>query len=271
MKINYTLHVALASATLFSACLFQSKDENMASARFEFKGSATAALAKSSVGSGLVIGDTTGLRVTLTEALVHIKKIRLGADSDDDTCDSSGLPKDVDSSKSSGKDCLDKSDHSVKSGPFIVNLISGAVTPDIGTISIPAGTYNRVKIHIHHAEGKDTGTTPMGGQTLVAKGTYSMMGGQEMPITLSLRFNEVIHIRSAVGMDLDADKVHTLLMGINLGQWMSNLNFKGCLSTLDASQGGAIILNEDSSFGKCLDAEHVLKDNFRASFKIHKK
>ena len=269
MKINYPLHVALASATLFSPCLFQSKDENMASARLEFKGSATAALAKSSVGPGLVIGDTTGLRITLNEALVHIKKIRLGADSDDDTCDSGGLPKDGDSSKSSGKDCDDESDHSVKSGPFIVDLISGAVTPDIGTISIPAGTYNRVKIHIHHAEGKDNGATSLAGQTLVAKGTYSIKGGEEMPITLSLRFNEVIQIRSAAGMELNADMVHTMLMGINLGQWMNNLNFQGCLSNLSA--GGAIILNEDSAFGKCLDAEHVLKNNIRASFKVHRK
>jgi hypothetical protein len=268
MKINHTLNVALASATLFSGCLFQSKDENMASARFEFKGSASAALAKSSAGPGLVIGDTTGVRVTLTEALLHIKKIRLGADSEGDTCEADGLPKDGDSTKV-GKDCVDKSDNTVKGGPFIVDMISGAVTPDIGTMEIPAGTYNRVKIHIHHAEGNDTGETALGGQTLIAKGTYSVKGGEEMPITLSLRFNEVLHIRSAAGMELDADKVHTLLMGINVGGWMNNLDFSACLSNLSA--GGAVILNEDSAFGKCLDAEHVLKDNVRASFKVHKK
>lgn len=259
MKTNYTLPLTLASAALFSACLFEGKDESKASARFEFNASASTALAKSSAAGDLVIGDTTGIRITLNEALLNIKKIHLGEDSDDDTCGK-------DSAK---EDCVDKSDKSVKEGPFIVNLLTGATTPEIGTMTFPAGTYNRVKIHIHQPDGKDIG--PMNDQTFLAKGTYSNKGGVEKPFTLSLKFNEVIHIRSAAGMILDGDAVHTILVGLNAGVWLSNLDLKGCLSTLDVTAGGAMVISEDSQFGKCLDAEHVLKGNFRGSFKIKKK
>ena len=263
MKIKHTLYLTLASATGFFGCLFQAKDESTASARFEVKAAASTALAKSSAAGDLILGDTTGVRVTLNEALLNIKKIHLGMDSDGDTCD-----KAKDTSKAK-EDCVDKSDNTVKGGPFIVNLLTGATTPEIGTLTVPAGTYNRVKIHIHQPDGKDAG--PMMDQTFLAKGTYSSMGGAEMPFTLSLKFNEVIQIKSAAGIYLDADVVNTVLVGLNAGVWLANLDLKKCLSTLDVSAGGAIVVTEDSPFGKCLDAEHVLKGNFRGSFKINKK
>lgn len=269
MKTNYTLHLTLASGILLSGCLFQGKDESMASARFEIKTAASSALAKGSAAGDLVLGDSTGVRITLNEALLNIKKIHLGEDSKEDTC-GDGLPKLGDSTKSKDdEDCVDKSDKTFKGGPYIVNLLTGVSTPDIGTIAVPAGSYNRVKIHIHQPDGKDAGL--MQDQTFLAKGTYSNMGGVEMPFTLSLKFNEVIHIRSTAGMDLDAEALNTILVGLNAGTWLANLNLKGCLSTLDMSAGGAIVVTEDSPFGKCLDAEHVLKDNFRGSFKINKK
>ncbi|MDB5104673.1 MAG: hypothetical protein JWP91_2362, partial [Fibrobacteres bacterium] len=265
MKNAMPLYAVLASATLFSACLFQSKDENTASAKFEFKAVSSAALAKTSAGETLVIGDTSGVRLTFTEALIHIKKIQLKSESDDDKCDDSGSKVE----DPADKDCDGGSEATVNGGPYILNLLTGASTPDIGTLTFPAGVYDRVKIHIHHAEGKDTSSTSLGGNTLMAKGTYSSAGGEEKPFTMALRFNEIIQIRNPAGMNLDADALHTIIVGLNAGQWLRNLNVAGCLKSLGAN--GAVILNEDSDMGKCLDAEHIIKDNFRTSFKVHKK
>lgn len=269
MNTKLNLSLTLATGLLFTGCLFQAKDESMASARFEFKTGASAALAKGSAAGDLVIGDTTGIRITLNEALLNIKKIHLGDDSDDDTCgDGSGKSGDTAKSKDDD-DCVDKSDNTVKGGPYIVNLLTGVSTPDIGTLAVPAGNYNRVKIHIHQTDGKDSGA--MQDQTFLAKGTYSNKGGAEKPFTLTLKFNEVIHIRNSDGMDLDAEKLNTIVVGLNAGAWFAGLDLAKCLSTLDGSAGGAILVTEDSPFGKCLDADNVLKAKFRASFKVAKK
>jgi hypothetical protein len=268
MKNAITLYTVLASATLFSACLFQSKEDNSASARFEFKAAGSAALAKTA-SEPLVIGDTSGVRVTFSEALIHIKKIQLKHETNDDACDDSGskaLPKEGDPLSNDDKDCNGGSEATLNGGPYVLDLLTGASSPDIGTLTFPAGTYDRVKVHLHSADGNDT---TLGGYTLVAKGTYSVAGGEDKPFSLALRFNEIIQIRNPAGMELDADALHTILIGLNAGQWLRNLDIKGCLSTLGAD--GAIIVNEDSEMGKCLDAEHLIKDNFRTSFKVRKK
>lgn len=268
MKNAITVYTVLASATLFSACLFQGKEDNSASARFQFKAESSAALAKSAA-EPIVIGDTSGIRVTFSEALLHIKKIHLKHDSDNDGCEDSGskaLPTADGIPSADDKDCDGGSEATVKGGPYVLDLLTGVSTPDIGILTFPAGVYDRVKIHLHSADGNDT---TLGGYTLVAKGTYSLEGGAEKPFNLALRFNEVIQIRNPAGMNLDADAVHTILIGLNAGQWLRNLNVKGCVSAIGA--GGEIIVNEDSAMGKCLDAEHAIKDNFRTSLKVDKK
>jgi hypothetical protein len=266
MKNAKPLFAALASATLFSACLFQDDPEPRASARFEFKAAASSALAKGSASEGFVISDSSGVRVTLTEALIHIKKIQLKAVSGNDSCDSSGSM--VLDGEKNEKGCEDGAEATVQGGPYLLDLLTGASTPDIGTLTFPVGEYDRVKIHIHHAEGNDSSATSLGGNTLSVKGTYSLEGGAEMPFALALRFNEIIQIRNAAGMKLDETALHTILVGLNAGDWLSGLDIKGCLASMSA--GGAAVVNEDSDLGKCLDAEHRIKDNFRTSFKVQK-
>lgn len=274
MKKSILLTLTAASASLFTACLFENNSDSraMATARFEMKASALATpLAKASATSGLVIGDSSGLKIELSEARVLVSRIKLESEDDDRDCDSSAgaLRKDGDSSETEIEDeddgdCEDESEFSVR-GPFVIDLLTGTSTPDLGSITVPAGTYRKLKIELHH--GGENDSNGLRDSTLTAKGTVTLPDGAAIPFSLALRLNENISIRNAAGITLDGSTVNTILVGLAAGDWFKGLDLSRCLGTLDsASLAGGITVTEDSPIGKCLDAEHFLKDNIRESF-----
>lgn len=274
MKKSILLTLTAVSASLFTACLFENNPDSraMATARFEMKASTVASpLAKASASSGLIIGDSSGLQIELSEARVLVSRIKLESEDDDRDCDSSAavLKKDGDSSETEIEDehdgdCGDESEFSVR-GPFVIDLLTGTSTPDLGSITVPAGTYRKLKIELHH--GGENDSNGLHDSTLTAKGTLTLPDGAVVPFSLAVRLNENISIRNAAGITLDGSTVNTILVGLAAGDWFKGLDLTSCLGSLDsASLAGGIAVTEDSPIGKCLDAEHFLKDNIRKSF-----
>jgi hypothetical protein len=178
------------------------------------------------------------------------------------------LHKDGDSLEVETQECDEGQEFSVK-GPFIVDLLNGTTSPEMAPLTVPAGTYTRIKLRLDHGNVGDTAM--LDGNTLVAKGTLSRPDGSSEPFSMNLRLHEDLRIRSRAGIVLDGSSIQTILVALHAGDWLANLNVAGCLGADSSTSGQGITVSESSAIGKCLDAEHILKGNFRKSCEADEK
>lgn len=274
MKNATLLGLTAATATLFTACLFSGETNNpsRASVGLEIKASASTSAGALAKASGLILGDTAGVHVDLSDAKLVVSRIKLESETGGGSCDSSGhaLKKEGEPGDTSGRgtevenekerECEDESGLALK-GPFVIDLLTGASSPDLGTLSVPAGTYNEVKIEMHHGQNDST----LGGRTLVAHGTLTLADGSTKPFSIALTLDENLKIKSDSGLNLSAGALQTVAVKLMAGDWLKGLDLAGCMGSVDPA-AASIDITEDSQMGKCLDAEHRIKDNFRSSF-----
>lgn len=268
---------------LLAGCLLGqdgSKSAPSARARFDFQAIAPAALAKAAVGdSSLTISDSSGIAFRVTEARVLVEKVKL-VSGDDDSCEGdermavlpdSGEDDDVGEGSEDTSGC-DETESMLK-GPFVVDLLTGTSTPAMGDLSIPAGTYRKVKIHLGHARKEDAildSTDSLMGRTLLVRGTYAAPGQVEKPFTLALKFDEELEMENLAGMRLDAATLNSILVSVRIDRWLSDMDVGGCLAKpeMAASLAGGAVISEDSELGRCLDVEKTVKEAFRGSFEV---
>jgi hypothetical protein len=275
MKNATLLGLTAASATLFTACLFSGEagnDRGRASVNLEFKTSASTSAGALAKSAGLILGDTAGVHVDLSDAKLVLSRIKLESESGMGGCDTNGAPTalkkegepedsshETETENEKERECEDENELALK-GPFVIDLLTGASTPDLGTLNVPAGLYDKVKLEMHHGQNDTT----LGGRTLVAHGTLTA-GAVSKPFSLALTLNENLRIKSDSGLTLDAGSLNTVAVKLMAGDWLKGLDLAACVGMID-STAATIEITEDSPVGKCLDAEHRIKDNFRASF-----
>lgn len=263
---------------LLAGCMLGQEDSTSApraKARFDFQAVTTAALAKAAAGDTVIaISDTTGIVFKVAEARLLVEKVKL-VSGDDDSCEADEAPAaladtgDGDDGSGDTSGC-DETEHMLR-GPFVVDLLTGASTPAMGDLSVPAGTYHKVKIHLAHAQKEDLDSAdPLMERTLYVKGTYAVPGQAEQPFTLALKFDEELEMEDLAGMRLDASTLNSILVSIRIDRWLSDMDVGECLAKPEvaASLAGGAAITEDSELGRCLDIEKTVKENFRASFEV---
>lgn len=289
MKNATLLGLTAATASLFTACLFsgETKEASRASVRMEIKASASVTGVSLAKASGLILGDTAGVHLDLSDAKLVVSRIKLESETGEGSCDSSGtaLKKEGEPGDVSGREaeneikteteteienekereCEDRNELALK-GPFVIDLLTGTSSPDLGTLSVPAGVYDRVKIELHHGQNDST----LEGRTLVAHGALILADGSSRPFSLSLTLDENLRIKTPAGLALDAGSFNTVAVKLLAGDWLMGLDVGACLGSIDPA-ADSIEITEDSPVGKCLDAEHRIKDNFRSSFHADEK
>ena len=280
MKTLHSIPTTLAAAALVAGCVFNDADsEAGAKVRFDVRATAAALAKTASPEPGLVVSDSLGLDFTVTEARAFIGKVKLiGRDCGDAPLSQEAPAEsgegDAGGSESGDGDCGDAGN--VLTGPFMVDLLTGASTPAMGELEVPAGTYRKVKIHLDHAQAGDAivdSADPLMGHTLYVKGTYMPPGGETpADFSLMLKFNEEVEMQSLAGMRLDAETLSSLLVTLKVGDWLAGSDVASCLGDPDVagSLANGAVITESSPLGACLDAEKVIKRNIRASFAVEK-
>ncbi len=276
MKHPSLLPLAATAATLFTACLFSGPADHPseASVRLEIKASAgtLAGLAKT---SGLGLDAGVGVGIDLHEAWLSVDRIKIETAHADGICDTvvrplkkEGKPGDDDSGHGESETEIECEDSEVEfafRGPFVIDLMTGVSTPDLGGLVLPPGNYHHVKFEMRD---RHDGSFP-DGRTLMARGNLTLPDGSVRPFSLSLGLNENLKIRSDSGLRLDGGSVQTVAVRLLAGDWLKGLDLASCLG--EGSASDTIEITEDSPIGKCLDAEHLIKENFRDSFRASKK
>lgn len=283
MKKQTTLVVGALISGLCTACLFQTPESgkgdsaDKAMARFQMRiAPQPTGLAKSTMEVDLFsMSDLSGLKFTVKEARINVKKIKLETGEFEGAgCSPAIAASDEPEGDASGSDldCPEEEELTLR-GPFVVDLLTGLSQPSLDTLSVPARAYKEVEIKLDDARDEDgiaENQDDLIGNTLLVKGTFGLPGQVERPFVMALNFDAEIEIESAGGLALDAAGLSNILISLKLEQWLANLDLQGCLLKPDMEQGPGreIMLSEESSLGKCLDIESTVKENIKRSFEV---
>lgn len=188
-----------------------------------------------------------------------------GVDSSDDAADDKGVDSSDDVADDKGDDMSDddsatgNGDKITIRGPFIIDLVDGSSTPSIADIKVPAGHYRRVDVRFSNdGHGKLGANDPLNGNTFVADGTFTPNGGEAMPFSVALDFNEEARFESKAGFDISAQAASDVLLKLDISSWFSALPVSEC------AESGAIAIDEKSS----CHFEQDLKDAIKSSGRL---
>jgi hypothetical protein len=149
-------------------------------------------------------------------------------------------------------------------GPFVFDLLTGASTPDLGTLTVPSGIYREVEVDLHEAEAEDgllSAGDPLIGNTLHVEGTYTGVDGSSQPFSMALDFDEEIEIESPGGVQVLEGDVEPIATQLDVSMWFAGVDLSAC-----AASGSVDI--DDSESSACDNLEETIKENIKNSFEF---
>lgn len=118
-------------------------------------------------------------------------------------------------------------------GPWVVDLVTGAFDPPLGTLVLPAGAYARIEATMRPGD-PDDGLVAVGsvldGATFFVSGTV-LIARDTRHYTLTLDFNEKAKFAADTALTLDAASDIALLLDVRT--WFSELPLAACISAGD--------------------------------------
>ncbi|WP_375769301.1 DUF4382 domain-containing protein [Archangium gephyra] len=208
--------------------------------------------------------SSEGLTFTLTEALIHLKDIRLDLPQGTKCADVRGL---LSGATCQGGESGSGSGTVVVPGPIVVDLMTGATQPDLSGLRLPAGTYKRIDFRLEEAEAGEVATGPLVGYSLLARATFTRDGADNI-LDLKLKFSEDARFQSATGVTVDADD--ELLALLKPQAWLEGLPVASCLQSGDLQLSSNVLYLDERAQGACGDAETLVKNNIKNSGDLRK-
>ena len=141
-------------------------------------------------------------------------------------------------------------------GPFILDLISNSVTPELQSIELESGAYNDVKIKIAKLDTeKFKGKTPNPGvekNSIFLSGTFTSSGGQVRPFKMVLPLDEEFSLSTSRSKETATEVTGVtsqVIMAFRLSKWFDFTNSKLNEKKLDFSSitGTTIDISENSA------------------------
>lgn len=210
--------------------------------------------------------DFEGTVYSLTSARVSVDQIELqlpdgvGCDDVEDqlvdpvSCDE-GVP-------------VVEADELVIDGPFVIDLVDGSTTPDLGDIRIPALSYEEVDVEVRElAEDDDVldSDDVLIDNTIVAVADFEFDNSKRQ---LDMRFGFDGEATGGDDVDFALERDDTLVVQFDVALWLRNTPVTTCLEQGDLkAQDGRVILDEDAS-GACDGVEGQFEDNWEDSIEV---
>jgi len=205
--------------------------------------------------------SSDGVSLLLTQARIHLRDIRLDLPQGTSCEDVAGL--------SAGIECKgsDSSNTLVIAGPIVADLMTGATTPDLSTVVIPAGTYKRIDFRLDEARsGEVAANEPLIGYSMLVGANFVDMAGKTLD--MRLKFSEDARFESAAGVTVpEGGQLITLL---NPAVWLEGLPLGACLQKGDVAFTGDVLRLDDQAKGDCSGAEELVKTNIKRSGDLRK-
>lgn len=175
-------------------------------------------------------------------------------------------PKLSDDSESESDDSLEFK------GPYLVDLLTGAMTPDPGEISIPQGNYKVIELKVHKVEDSDAEvlgvneTDVINDNSIYVAGTYTPAGQSAINFSMAYEISEEFKLSGANGMQITPDSVNNFLIAFKFTDWFKFNSEKGKDKNVDFSDLSAsdFTFSKDSS-EVAKNVREIIKENIKSS------
>jgi hypothetical protein len=215
------------------------------------------------------VGNEDG-QLTLSDARINVYQIELEQDLDDVNTEEE----------------IDQESEIEYTGPFVVDLLSGLITPELPYIELLPGNYDEIKIKIARIEGDETDTDgnplvdisdPLYDNSIVLSGTYSGDISAEsvidMNVSIKFALDEEFVLSSANGLSIDEAVINEIIVAFRLNRWFhfhnsetnsSSIEFNSVVKESDGEGGFRISLDDSSTSDNGIIWE-VIKENIKES------
>lgn len=208
-----------------------------------------------------IFRSSDGVNFVLNQARIHLRDIRLDLPQGTSCGDVGGL--------SAGSECKGSTSSNtlVIAGPIVVDLITGATTPDLSAVVIPAGTYKRIDFRLDEARADEVAANePLIGYSMLVGAHFADQAGKKLE--LRLKFSEDARFESAAGVAVPEGG--TLITMLNPAVWLEGLPIGTCLQKGDVAFTGDVLRLDDQAKGDCSGAEDLVKTNIKRSGDLRK-
>lgn len=210
-----------------------------------------------------VFSSSDGTTFTLTEARIHLRDIRLDLPKGTKCEDVSGLL--------AGAECKGSDDSKTIEvpGPIVVNLMTGATTPDLSGLRIPSGNYKRIDFRLEEAKAEDVGASePLVGYSFLARADFTQDDGTPRKLEMFFKFSEDARFDSDTGVDVPEGG--SLVAFLKPQDWLAGLPLGECVRDGDVEIANNTVRIDDKAGGACSDAEGIVKKNVKTSGDLRK-
>jgi predicted small secreted protein len=215
--------------------------------------------------------------LTLNKAWIVIRSIELERDDDDDD-------------ENDDDDDDDDDDEIEFVGPFVVNLLTSEVTPDLPELSLPQGRYDEVEIEYGPLRSGDQGMDgeplmdqfpDLGGQySVYLEGGYTSTDGTYTDIDFRFTYDEddefeLSGLDPSLGFDVNGDV--DLIVAFRMARWFrfddddtndDDVEFEQGVTTVDIglqTERNVIYLDDDDSSDLAESVFEVIEENIEES------
>lgn len=245
-----------------AALRFTSNDRAVSLSSASARTSSASVWAASDTAPSTVFTSSDGTPFTLTQARIHLRDIRLDLPKGKKCEDVKGLL--------SGADCKSSDDAKTLQvpGPIVVDLMTGATTPDLSGLTIPAGTYKRIDFRLEEAKAEDVGANePLVGYSFLARADFTLDGAARK-LEMFFKFSEDARFESSTGVEVPEGG--SLVAFLKPQVWLEGLPLGECIRTGDVEVANGTVRIDAKAGGKCGDAEGIVKSNIKRSGDLRK-
>jgi hypothetical protein len=204
-----------------------------------------------------------GVAFLLTEARIHLRDIRLDLPKGTKCEDVKGLL--------AGAECKGSDDSKTIEvpGPIVVDLMTGATTPDLSGLRIPSGNYKRIDFRLEEAKAEDVGAAePLVGYSFLARADFRTEDGRARKLELNFKFSEDARFDSDTGVDVPEGG--SLVAFLRPQAWLEGVPLGECIRDGDVEFVNNTLRIDDESGSKCSDAENAVKTAIKTSGDLRK-
>lgn len=210
--------------------------------------------------------DFEGAVYSLTSARLSVDQIELqlpdgvGCDDVDDqvadpvSCDA-GVP-------------VAEADELVIDGPFVIDLVDGTTTPDLGDIEIPVLSYEEVDVEVSELGEDDDildSDDALIDNTIIAVADFEFENSKRQ---LDMRFGFDGEATGGADVDFSLEPGDTLVVQFDVARWLHRTPVTTCLEQGDLkAQNGTVVLDEEAS-GACEGVEGQFENNWEDSIEL---
>lgn len=215
----YTLVIVLA--LFFSSC--SSDDEpSLSKVQVEMKASSSLSTMNST-------GRQMATGLIFNQVLVGVTELEF------ETLDENQAEQEQDDLDGEDGNGEDENEEVEYKGSYIVDLLNGTVTPDLGIADLAPGLYEEVEINL--------GPVLDNGNTIFIAFEYPTAGGDTVQVEYSSTEEFELEIKDNSGLQLDGSSIHKVIVEFDLDALFSSID----LSQAVADADGVIRINENSN------------------------